>query len=447
MRPHFIFCQHGVHGRARDFDFILARFIKQAIAGCAAVAPAGADAPALMHPTVSTSRAQHTFILHATAVEAASATEARKRHTRRILPVAPEVNDNEGLRALAVLPPIALPPTAWLFHSTRLQGLSSDCGVRECGARIVPDLVQCMTAFADAWDAYNADTAATSAAKRPAFSVVCHSFGGVLTREVAYLLQRDHRALLARFDVESWIAIASPLCGVTELPWWMHVGAKAIGRCYSRTYQELLLDEGVDDVAATTLGGYMVDDVHLEAMRMFRHRILVPNTIGDALVAFKTSALVTDHADDANLLVSAAAATRTTPDTQPAAAAAAAATAAVATSAAAGVTIAQGGEEVMVGAPILLPQLAASTDSGASKASHFERGWTTRHHELATSIARCLREAMDWEVWPVYPGHSTIAARLHRVHDTVIGNTFVFRPLHGVVDTIVAKLLARDEAE
>jgi hypothetical protein len=103
----------------------------------------------------------------------------------------------------------------------------------------------------------------------------------------------------------------------------------------------------------------------------------------------------------------------------------------------------------MVGEPILLPQLAALVDSGASKvsASSFARGWTTRHHELATSIARRLREAMDWEVWPVYPGHSTVAARLHRIHDTVIGNTFVFRPLHGVVDTIVAKLLARDEAE
>ena len=115
------------------------------------------------------------------------------------------------------------------------------------------------------------------------FSVIGHSWGGILIRELAY---RVSATFGGTFIFHTFASLATPHLGISDLNPVIQTGARFIGNIRSKTYLELLVDSPI-------LVDRLVDDEHLAALSRFKNRFLYANT-DDSLVSFETSSLTTD---------------------------------------------------------------------------------------------------------------------------------------------------------
>ncbi|KAF8275578.1 hypothetical protein BCY84_02389 [Trypanosoma cruzi cruzi] len=144
------------------------------------------------------------------------------------------------------------------------------------------------------------------------FSVVGHSFGGIIVREFLYLLLvavegdelddgpfdevRCVREKLVQLNVtfENFITIATPHCGVGQcLLSAMYYGTWFLAVLCAPSLSELLLKD-----SEAVLSTHLIDRGHLAALRLFRRRTLFANTQKDMLVGFATSSLLYGGARD-----------------------------------------------------------------------------------------------------------------------------------------------------
>nr|CCC92039.1 conserved hypothetical protein [Trypanosoma congolense IL3000] len=146
------------------------------------------------------------------------------------------------------------------------------------------------------------------------FSLSCvgHSFGGIILRELLYLLLiseeasdyngdlfesvKRMRQKLAELAVvmEHFVTIATPHCGAAEcLPTPMYHAALGIAMTCAPSVREILLKD--DDAL---LSERLIDEGHIEALRVFRRRTVFANTRKDMLVGFATSSLVYNEGSD-----------------------------------------------------------------------------------------------------------------------------------------------------
>ncbi|KAH9593484.1 protein of unknown function DUF676 [Trypanosoma melophagium] len=141
---------------------------------------------------------------------------------------------------------------------------------------------------------------------RLCFSCVGHSFGGIIMRELVYLLLvtedindcgkdlfdsiKNVRENFIKLNItlENFITIATPHCGVDEcLIAPMYYGARIIAMLCAPSLRELLLKDN-NKVLAVRL----VNSGHLASLRLFRRRTLFANTQKDIMVGFATASLL-----------------------------------------------------------------------------------------------------------------------------------------------------------
>ncbi|EKF26909.1 hypothetical protein MOQ_009377 [Trypanosoma cruzi marinkellei] len=144
------------------------------------------------------------------------------------------------------------------------------------------------------------------------FSVVGHSFGGIIVREFLYLLlvamEGDGledglldkvqcvREKFVQLNVtfENFITIATPHCGVGQcLRSAMYYGTWFLAMLCAPSLSELLLKD-----SEAVLSTHLIDRGHLAALRLFRRRTLFANTQKDMLVGFGTSSLLCGDVSD-----------------------------------------------------------------------------------------------------------------------------------------------------
>eukprot|EP00758_Cryptobia_borreli_P002999 Tbor_TRINITY_DN3447_c0_g1::TRINITY_DN3447_c0_g1_i1::g.3692::m.3692 len=136
------------------------------------------------------------------------------------------------------------------------------------------------------------------------FSCVGHSWGGVLLREVLPsildTLQSSsstptspsaytcHPKKSSEVTPLTFMSIASPHCGVSNLNFMLRIVGRVIGKLHSTTYQDLFLDTNL-------ITDRLLDEDHLNAFAHFNHRVLYGNIAGDCLVSFLTSTLLVEY--------------------------------------------------------------------------------------------------------------------------------------------------------
>ncbi|KPA83973.1 hypothetical protein ABB37_02117 [Leptomonas pyrrhocoris] len=212
--------------------------------------------------------------------------------------------------------------------------LRSDAGTLACAQKMLAETVPQLHAWLDdvearerqrraRWSVYarlcstpESAQLATEAAAAPlpvCLSFMAHSFGGIIERECVYLLLLDTtetraqnaalyvalvhlRRRLREMHVhfENFLNVATPHCGTGECLWWpIYFGAWCLARLrLCQTYDELILSDA-DRVLQTRL----LDGPHLQALELFRRRVLFANTHRDLLVGFGTCSLIFENVD------------------------------------------------------------------------------------------------------------------------------------------------------
>ncbi|KAK7194298.1 putative serine esterase (DUF676) [Novymonas esmeraldas] len=230
-----------------------------------------------------------------------------------------------------------------LYRSGNLQCFSpgsneymrTDAGTLACARRALAEVVPALHRWLDEvesqekqrlaqWAVYaracgtrEAAWQAAEAAATPlpvCLSFTAHSFGGIIQRELLYLLLVETpdmrgdgagaldeavaalRQRLRRLHVtfENFVSVATPHCGAGECLWWpIYFGAWCLARMrLCRTYDELLLSD-----AERVLQHRLVDEPHLRTLEVFRRRVLFANTHRDILVGFGTCSLIFEGVD------------------------------------------------------------------------------------------------------------------------------------------------------
>ncbi|CAJ1988970.1 serine esterase (DUF676) [Leishmania donovani] len=211
--------------------------------------------------------------------------------------------------------------------------LRTDAGTQACAHRMLAEVVPALQTWLNEveskeqqrrakWAVY-ARTVGTSDAARLSteaaaplpicFSVMAHSFGGIIQREFLYLLLVDQaetrasdavlfhdivnlRQRLQRLNVtfENFLTVATPHCGTGECLWWpIYFGAWCLARMkLCQTYDELILSD-----ANRILQRRLLDEPHLRVLQLFRRRVLFANTHRDILVGFGTCSLIFENVD------------------------------------------------------------------------------------------------------------------------------------------------------
>ncbi|CBZ27227.1 conserved hypothetical protein [Leishmania mexicana MHOM/GT/2001/U1103] len=211
--------------------------------------------------------------------------------------------------------------------------LRTDAGTQVCARRMLAEVVPALHTWLNEveskeqqrrakWAVY-AHTVGTSDAARLSaeaaaplpicFSVMAHSFGGIIQREFLYLLLVDQtetrasdamlfhdivtlRQRLQRLHVtfENFLTVATPHCGAGECLWWpIYFGAWCLARMkLCQTYDELILSD-----ANRIFQRRLLDEPHLRVLQLFRRRVLFANTHRDILVGFGTCSLIFENVD------------------------------------------------------------------------------------------------------------------------------------------------------
>lgn len=211
--------------------------------------------------------------------------------------------------------------------------LRTDAGTQVCARRMLAEVVPALQTWLNEveskeqqrrakWEVY-ARTVGTSDAARLSteaaaplpicFSVMAHSFGGIIQREFLYLLLVDQaetrasdamlfhdivtlRQRLQRLNVsfENFLTVATPHCGAGECLWWpIYFGAWCLARMkLCQTYDELILSD-----TNRILQRRLLDEPHLRVLQLFRRRVLFANTHRDILVGFGTCSLIFENVD------------------------------------------------------------------------------------------------------------------------------------------------------
>ncbi|KAG8343584.1 putative serine esterase (DUF676) [Trypanosoma vivax] len=145
------------------------------------------------------------------------------------------------------------------------------------------------------------------------FSCIGHSFGGIIIRELLYLLlvapdvngteteltnfvkSTRQRLVESNIIFQNFITIASPHCGVAGcLPTPLYQTAWMLAMTCAPSIREILLKD-----SEALLSNRLIDEDHITALGMFRRRILFANTQKDFLVGFTTSSLLfEDHVEN-----------------------------------------------------------------------------------------------------------------------------------------------------
>ena len=155
---------------------------------------------------------------------------------------------------------------------------NTDGGLLVCADRLWAELRPALVSFVDE---YNANGGHGSG-KPPKFSAIGHSFGGLILREIVYRIASDPK-LVKSLEFHSFVTLATPHLGVSDMPDFMKFGALFIGKRRSVTYLELLLETDI-------LYNRLIDAEHIAALARFQQRLLYASTY-DHLVTFNSGTL------------------------------------------------------------------------------------------------------------------------------------------------------------
>jgi hypothetical protein len=257
---------------------------------------------------------------------------------------------------------------------------------------------------------------------KPRFSIVAHSFGGILAREIAFRVAAAHRDTL---DFSSFVTIASPHAGVRMGHTVIARGGWLIGHTVSQSIHELCLNDAkpiatvclndaapvagaaVESAPSTTapdtvafsgqLASRLVDAEHIAALARFDDRLLVANLTNDHLVPYQTASLLVDAAY-ADLCEAVGTAERVTEHTLP------------------------------------MRRLTRFGSDAEARASIGAAHWNTAEG----SIVRALRGALDFDLVPV-----AVSSRYMRAHPAIISHWMPFQ-MKGMDDVshLVAQYVA-----
>ena len=310
-----------------------------------------------------------------------------------------------------------LQPTHQLqtWGSTVNEGVGTDAGTAACADRLMAELLPQLRVFAGGVAAAASPTTTTTAEtsveqaqrRRCYFSAVGHSFGGIILREVVHRLHTHASCadIRAAFVFLSYVSVATPHCGVTSMNALLRWGGRLIGKVYSSTYSELLLDDplmhvmsgaavasassaGLDPAPASepsrTSPSAGPSSSYTDSWAAFRRRLLVGCYSHDYLVRFETATLLPMSAVDPSMMApKPATATSTTTVAAPS----------IATS-------------THIGATLHLPRIGAdSAAPAAPTAPAPECSATCAYSQLdaaSEAIALRLRGRMAFDVMPVF---------------------------------------------
>ena len=338
----------------------------------------------------------------------------------------------------------------------------SNDGVALCSARLAQEVVEAL----DAWyvnTTRDEEEACRSTRSKWMISVTGHSLGGVLARAALPHITEWASSCRARgdvaVDVVSYLSLASPHCGVSQIAAPLRVAAGLIGQVASLSISELLLDDGGDATissdectSATMLGFELVKPRYLEAWQAVKeHRWLFANVWNDPQVHFETSSLLL-LPEDKDLLgpssfVNSSQAWLQTFSGGPR------------------TCLSLNGEEMIadvwkgglkipqarIGVPVVI-----SFSSGKNQNGREGRAVEQVDDDVQRRIARRLRRAAPVVVVPVFDGEtentgwwssaaSAVTSRLPMAHDAIIGKPVPWRPFPPTdVIVLAAKCLLHD---
>ena len=315
------------------------------------------------------------------------------------------------------------------FFDTKVNSFfSSDDGTVICGERLCKEMTPEMEKFADEHEKNNLHLV---------FSIVSLSFGGIIAREVTFRLQTFHKKLSDRYEWDMFCSIASPHTGVTELPNWKKGLGKFIGWCFSKTYDELLL---TDNLFYT----YMIDDAHINAMKVWKTRLLIANVSADRLVAFGTSSLMMDDKERTKNLEETKMATATVSGVMNL-------TAPMNPVADTNTADADMLAQAVVAEEEKEEQQQKQNDNNSTKNNNNNNGENVSspveqsagkkeaekdEHSIAKKIADRLRKELDWQVVAVKPD-----SFFETAHHAVVGSSWISKPIDDAMDRIGDRLV------
>ncbi|KAG5504785.1 hypothetical protein GH5_05412 [Leishmania sp. Ghana 2012 LV757] len=336
---HFVICQHGVLGGAADFEnVILDAFVNHEVSVLEATEMATEPQPQAQYDQQAASMrdiprcANGASALHETAPisNADDALTAEQQARRAAYKTAYRLQAEYPNRM-----------KGRLYRSGNLQCFSpgsneylrTDAGTQVCARRMLTEVVPALHAWLNEviskekqrrakWAVYAqlmgvsdaSSFLAEAAAPLPVcLSLMAHSFGGIIQRELIYLLLVDqtetrandavlfdaiftlrHRLRTLHVTFENFVTVATPHCGAGECLWWpMYCGAWCLARLnLCQTYDELILSD-----ANCVLQRRLLDGPHQRVLQLFRRRVLFSNTHRDILVGFGTCSLIFENVD------------------------------------------------------------------------------------------------------------------------------------------------------
>jgi len=346
-------------------------------------------------------------------------------------------------------------------------GIRSYKGTEKCADALMAELTPALDKFlVESRATLSAgDNAAAGSPLKPRFSIVGHSFGGVLAREVAFRVHQRYREVL---HFCTFVSTAAPHLGVRMASHVVSKGGALIGHAFSQTIHELCLNdakmrlppplpprgsrestpkpEGAPisaDAASTPaadaapspvcdhhrhaasaasarrhasakpgpwdtmeyggqLASRLIDEEHIAALAAFDARLLVANLTNDHLVPFQTASLLVD-AEPAHLRDLVAHAPRVTKHMLP------------------------------------MRKLRKFASEAEARACIGAAHWTTAEG----AIVRALRSQLDFDLVPV-----GVSSRFMRAHPAVVSKWMPFQR-HGMddVSAFVARYIAEHGAD
>jgi alpha-beta hydrolase superfamily lysophospholipase len=227
-RPVFVLLQHGSHGRVTDFAFLIKELMtKHGFVYCRGIAT-----PSWWRP-------------------------CRTGKIVNSLDESPRV----------------------IYDCVANQRFATDRGLEECCHNLLMDVVPVLSRFVSRH---------ATDGERVKFSVVGHSFGGILLRRFIMLLHEEQPGLCAAVDFDVFMTAATPHLGARAMNRVLLAAGRLMGRVYSQNYRELLLME--DD--GGPLANILISDAALDALAAFRVRRLYANLNRDMVVSFATAAVL-----------------------------------------------------------------------------------------------------------------------------------------------------------
>ncbi|KAG5478885.1 hypothetical protein CUR178_05466 [Leishmania enriettii] len=338
---HFVVCQHGVLGGAADFEnVILDAFVNHEVSVLEATEMATELQPPLQAQCDQKEASMGDILRCANSASALHETTTIS-NTDDALTAEQQARRAAYKAAYRLQVEYPNRRKGRLYRSGNLQCFSpgsneylrTDAGTQVCARRMLAEVVPALHAWLNEvvskekqrrakWAVYAqlmgvSDTSsflAEAAAPLPVcLSLMAHSFGGIIQRELLYLLLVDQtetrandavlfdsivtlrqRLRTLRVTFENFVTVATPHCGAGECLWWpMYCGAWCLARLnLCQTYGELILSD-----ANCVLQRRLLDEPHQRVLQLFRRRVLFANTHRDILVGFGTCSLIFENVD------------------------------------------------------------------------------------------------------------------------------------------------------